>query len=102
MTEEERELLSRRALLRRAALLGGTDVIPVLSVDHPALAEQKVPQDWVHYGPRADTDCICARCALFLAGETPDASGVCRLVAGLISPRAHCDAFAAAAQQSRA
>lgn len=96
MTEKERQLLGRRAMLRRAALLGGTDAIPVLSVDNPALADQKVPQDWVHYHERLDSDCRCARCALFLAGEDSHAAGVCRLVGGVISPDAGCDAFAAA------
>ncbi len=96
MTEAERELLGRRARLRRAALLGGTEVIPVLSVDNPALADQKVPRELVHYRERSEPDSSCGCCALFLAGENAYAPGVCRLVAGIVSPLAGCEAFAAA------
>lgn len=92
MTEEERQVITRRAMLRRAAFLAGTEAIPALSVDNPELAEQKVPREILHYhtAPAAG----CRRCALYLAGERPDADGVCRLVVGIISPTGICDAYA--------
>lgn len=92
MTEQERRVITRRAMLRRAAFLAGTEAIPALSVDNPQLAEQKVPRDVLHYH-RAEAG-GCSRCALYLAGERPDADGVCRLVAGIISPLGTCDAYA--------
>lgn len=99
MTKEQGRVLARRAMLRRAAFLSGTDVLPVLSVDNPEVAEQKVPRELMHY-----RDCACegcAQCALFMPGEHAHATGVCRLVAGLIRPTGRCDAYAAAAEQQR-
>lgn len=96
MTDKERQLLTRRAMFRRAAFLTGTEVIPALSVDNPAVAEQKVPRGLLRYHERETSQCNCAHCALFMPGEHPDAAGVCRLVSGVISPTAACDAFAPA------
>lgn len=91
MTKEERQLLARRAMLRRAALVTGAEVVPTLSVDNPRLAEQKVPPEVLHYHL---TGCAgCSGCALFIGGEHPRADGVCLLVAGVIAPKGICDAF---------
>lgn len=91
MTKHERQHLLRRALLRRAAFLAGAEVVPALSVDNPKLAEQKLPREMLHY--RTSNGESCHRCALFVPGEHRRAEGVCRLVAGVISPAAICDAF---------
>ena len=96
MTKDERQALARRAMLRRAAFLTGTEAIPALSLDNPLLAEQKIPRQFVHYHQAMAKDRDCSHCALFLAGEHPDAEGVCRLVAGVISPVGVCDAYAPA------
>lgn len=94
MTEQERQVLIRRAFLRRAAFLGGAEVLPALSVDNPRLAEQKVPPDVLHF--RRGDQRRCGRCALFTGGEHARADGVCQLVAGLISPLGICDAWSLA------
>lgn len=95
MTEQQRQHLVRRVLLRRAAFLAGAEVLPALSVDDPRLAEQKVPREILHYR-RASREC-CGQCALFMPGEHRRADGVCQLVAGVVSPTAICDAFSATA-----
>ena len=99
MTKDERQVLARRAMLRRAAFLTGTEAIPVLCVDNPLLAEQKVPREFLHYHQAMMKGCDCGHCALFMPGERPDADGVCRLVAGVISPAGVCDAYAPAETQ---
>ncbi|WP_298016138.1 high-potential iron-sulfur protein [uncultured Castellaniella sp.] len=76
------------AALPLAGLLGGSRAVAAESSGKASKAEVK-------YQDHPDGAAFCANCANFTPGPAPDAPGACLVVAGEISPKGWCLAYAA-------
>jgi len=88
MSDTERKNMSRRAVLKSAALLAGLASIPVL-----ARAAGTVPKAAMQYQDHPKGDQDCSNCIQFIPGKTATAMGECNVVAGPISPKGWCVAY---------
>jgi High potential iron-sulfur protein len=79
--------LSRRSLLRSAALAGGTAVLGTTVIAARADAAQQVPQNLVGYQDHPHGNQRCDNCAQF----QPPSS--CKVVAGVIKPEGWCKVY---------
>ena len=92
MADNERKQLSRRAVLKGAALIAGlAPLIQVRSAD----AAGTVPKAAMKYQDKPNGKQDCSNCVQFIPGKTPAAMGECKVVAGSISPHGWCVAYTA-------
>ena len=80
----------------RRTFVGGMLLLPGLVglLSAAALADDsKTPQSAVQYQSKPNGDKQCSKCTFFLPGETANANGTCKVVAGTISPSGYCIAY---------
>ncbi len=80
----------------RRTFVGGLLLLPALAgiLGATALADDsKTPQSAVQYQTKPNGDKQCSKCNFFIPGETADANGTCKIVAGAISPSGYCIAY---------
>lgn len=100
MTDPFNPPISRRALLRHLAVATGAAAsLPLLGWPMPTRADTALPsgtatKSALQYQDRPKGISACANCANFIPGKDPDADGRCIIVAGDISPRGWCLAYA--------
>ncbi|MDA8109242.1 MAG: high-potential iron-sulfur protein [Betaproteobacteria bacterium] len=92
MADNERKQLSRRAVLKGAALIAG--LAPLVQV-RSAAAAGTVPKAAMKYQDHPNGKQDCSNCVQFIPGKTPAAMGECKVVAGSISPHGWCVAYTA-------
>lgn len=90
MADDERKKMSRRAVLKRAALFAGLATVPLVQIRD---ASAKVPKAAMQYRDHPNGKDDCSICQHFVPGKTPTAMGTCTVVAGAISPHGWCVAF---------
>lgn len=94
-------VIPRRQALHKLVLTAGTAAaLPLVALldNSPALAAEpsgKASKTAVKYQDHPDGASFCANCANFTAGPTSDSPGTCLVVAGTISPKGWCLAYAA-------
>lgn len=91
MSEQKRRLSRREAL-------SGLVVLPALAgffAAGGAIAEAKGSKTQFKYQSQPKGNQQCSKCRFFHAGKTANAMGTCDIVAGGISPKGWCTAFAA-------
>lgn len=88
MADDSRKQVSRRALLKGAALLAGIVAIPVV-----AEAAGSVPKAAMKYQDHPKGNEECSNCMQFIPGKSAGAMGECKVVAGPISPKGWCVAY---------
>ncbi len=93
MTDSFNKKVSRRSLLKGAAMLAGVAAVPGLVISKQALAA-KAPKSAMQYRDHPNGAKECSTCMQFIPGKTPTASGTCKVVAGSISPHGYCIAWA--------
>jgi hypothetical protein len=79
--------LSRRLLLRRAALLAGAALTASVVPSEQASAQQKASKEAMKYQDKPNGDQRCSNCMQFV----PPAS--CKVVDGTINPNGYCIAW---------
>ncbi|MGA7986386.1 MAG: high-potential iron-sulfur protein [Burkholderiales bacterium] len=89
MADDRRKQISRRTLLKGAALLAGLAAIP-LTVEAAGTATKASMQYQDH--PKGNQE--CSNCLQFIPGKPASAMGQCNVVAGPISPKGWCIAYA--------
>lgn len=89
MADDRRKQLNRRAVLKGAMLLAGLAAIP-LTVEAAGTASKASMQYQDH--PKGNQD--CSTCLQFIPGKSASAMGQCNVVAGPISPKGWCIAYA--------
>jgi hypothetical protein len=80
--------MSRRRVLKRAALLAGTVVTAGALPVRRASAQQKVSKAAMKYQDKPNGDKQCSNCMQFIP------PGSCKVVEGAISPNGYCLAWA--------
>jgi len=83
--------------LTRKEALSSLIVLPALAglmVAGGGIAEAKGTQAQFKYQSKPNGTQQCSGCSLFIPGKTPTAAGTCKVVAGNISPKGWCTAFA--------
>jgi len=88
MTDDQRKQLSRRSVLKGAALLAGIAAIPVV-----AEAAGSVSKAAMKYQDHPKGEQECSNCLQFIPGKSAAAMGECKVVAGEISPKGWCVAY---------
>jgi hypothetical protein len=76
--------LSRRSVLRDAALFAGAALAATVVPSREALAQQKASQQAMQYQDKPNGDKRCSNCLSFIA------PGSCAIVEGTISPNGYC------------
>ena len=79
--------LSRRSILRSAALMAGVACAGTLAARNEALAQQKASKAAMKYQDKPNGSMKCSNCLQF----EPPAS--CKVVEGTISPEGYCIAW---------
>jgi hypothetical protein len=82
--------------MTRGTFVGSMFMLPGLAIVAPAAAradDAKASQSAVHYQPKPNGGMQCSKCSFFLAGQTPDANGTCKVVDGVILPNGYCIAY---------
>ena len=87
MDDKTRKEISRRDLLKGAAILAGAAVL------RPASAQVKVAKAAMQYQDHPKGNAECSNCLQFVPGKTPTAMGSCKIVEGEISPKGWCAAY---------
>jgi hypothetical protein len=87
MDDMKRNEISRRDLLKGAALLAVTVVV------RSAHAQAKPSKAAMKYQDHPNGDAQCSNCLQFEPGKTPAAMGTCKVVEGPISPKGWCIAY---------
>jgi hypothetical protein len=82
---------TRRNLILGAAALSG---LPLLAEPKVAHAAGTMPKTNVKYQDKPNGANACGKCNYFLPGATPAVAGLCKVVAGPISPTGWCILFA--------
>ena len=80
----------------RRTFVGGMLLLPALAglLGAAALADDsKTSQSAVNYQTKPNGDKQCSKCTFFVPGDTANANGTCKLVAGTISPSGYCIAY---------
>lgn len=85
---------SRRSLLKRAVLLTGMTIIPILAYTRTASAYGKLAKADANYQEKPNAGKDCDDCLQFIPGATRNANGTCEVVEGAISPHGYCALFA--------
>lgn len=86
--DDENCKVSRRFLLRAAALLGAGALTASLGVQRQALAQQKVSKQAMKYQDKPNGAQQCSNCMHFLPNNQ------CAVVEGAVSPQGWCIAWA--------
>lgn len=89
MADDRRNQTNRRAVLKGAVLLAGLAAIP-LAVEAAGTASKASMQYQDH--PKGNQE--CSTCLQFIPGKSASAMGQCNVVAGPISPKGWCVAYA--------
>ena len=89
MADDRRKQISRRTVLKGAALLAGLAAIPV-TAEAAGTASKSSMQYQDH--PKGNQE--CSNCLQFIPGKSASAMGQCNVVAGAISPKGWCIAYA--------
>jgi hypothetical protein len=76
--------LSRRRLLKGAALVAGASLTASIIPSRDALAQQKVSKETAKYQDKPSADKQCSNCAQFIPNNG------CKIVEGTISPQGYC------------
>lgn len=82
--------------LGRGAFVRGIFVLPGLAglASMAAFADEgKAPQSAMQYQSKPNGDKQCSQCKFFMPGQTPDATGSCKVVDGAIAPTGYCIAY---------
>lgn len=93
MNDHHNRHLTRRAVLKRAALLAAA-VVTSAGTNQQALAQAKASKAAMQYRDKPNGKQECSNCIQFIPGKTPKAMGTCKVVAGNISPHGWCIAYA--------
>lgn len=88
MADDRRKQMTRRTVLKSAALLAGLAAIP-LAAEAAGSASKASMQYQDH--PKGDQE--CSNCLQFIPGKSASAMGQCNVVAGSISPHGWCIAY---------
>jgi hypothetical protein len=80
--------LSRRSILRGAALLASAALTAEIVPSKEALAQQKVSQEAMQYHDKPNGDKRCGNCLSFIPSSS------CTIVEGNVSPNGYCLAWA--------
>ena len=80
--------LSRRSVLKGAALLASAALTAEIVPSGQALAQQKASQEAMQYHDKPSGDKRCSNCLSFIP------SGSCTIVEGAVSPNGYCLAWA--------
>ena len=86
--------MSRRSILKGAALLAGIAIVPAVVASKGASAASKASQAAMHYQGHPNGQLECVNCTQFIPGKSAKANGTCKVVEGSISPHGYCLAFA--------
>ncbi len=89
MSDNKSKILGRRRVLKGAALIAGLAAIP-LAVEAAGTVSKAAMQYQDH--PKGEQD--CSNCLQFIPGKSASAMGECKVVAGPISPKGWCVAYA--------
>lgn len=89
MADDRSKQMNRRAVLKGAMLLAGLAAIP-LTVEAAGTASKASMQYQDH--PKGNQE--CSTCLQFIPGKSASAMGQCKVVAGPISPKGWCIAYA--------
>lgn len=89
MADDRSKQMNRRAVLKGAVLLAGLAAIP-LAVEAAGTASKASMQYQDH--PKGNQE--CSTCLQFIPGKSASAMGQCNVVAGPISPKGWCVAYA--------
>lgn len=84
--------------LTRKEALSSLIILPALAgmmLGTAAVAQAKGTKTQFKYQDHPNGKQACAGCSLFIAGKTATAAGTCKVVAGPISPKGWCVAYAA-------
>ena len=81
---DDNPTLSRRRLLKGAALLAGASLTASMVSSKNALAQQKVSKETAKYQDKPSADKQCSNCAQFIPNNG------CKLVEGTVSPQGYC------------
>jgi hypothetical protein len=99
-TDPFNPLITRRALLGRMAVAAGA-AAGVTALGWPVVARAVAPvppgtadKSALQYQDHPNGTSACANCANFIPGKSADAAGRCIIVAGDISPKGWCLAYA--------
>ena len=93
MDEYSTAMKARRSMLKSAVWLAGIATMPILANTRIAMAQSKLARADVQYQDTPKEGKDCNGCLQFIPGATPAANGTCKVVEGVISPRAYCAAF---------
>jgi hypothetical protein len=91
MTEDDKPVATRRALIFGAATLAG---LPILAQSRQARAAGTLPKANAQYQDHPNGKNRCDNCTYWIQGSKPGADGACKVVAGPIAPQAWCILFA--------
>jgi len=80
--------LSRRTMLRRAALLGAAALAVRVIPTKEALAQAKASKEAMKYQDKPNADKQCSNCVNFIPSNS------CTIVEGPVSPNGYCLAWA--------
>ncbi|HUJ86184.1 MAG TPA: high-potential iron-sulfur protein [Burkholderiales bacterium] len=89
MADDKRKDLPRRTVLKSVALLAGLAAIPL-----GVKAAGTVPKSAMKYQDNPNGKDECSNCLQFIPGKSASAMGECKVVAGPISPKGWCIAYA--------
>lgn len=96
MKDYRHQMMTRRSALRRIATLAGAAALPAVGLPPLARAAEygTTPKAAVRYQDHPKGNEYCANCINFIAGNNAGAMGHCRVVAGEISSKGWCLAYA--------
>ncbi|HKJ10396.1 MAG TPA: high-potential iron-sulfur protein [Gammaproteobacteria bacterium] len=94
MDDSRDNKITRRSLLKSAALLAGVSAVPGVLLSPEAQAA-KASKAAMQYRTHPNGKHECSNCMHFIPGSSPSANGKCTVVAGSISPHGWCIAYAA-------
>lgn len=85
---DDNRKVSRRSVLRRAALLASAALTASMVSSKEALAQQKASQEAMKYQDKPNGDKRCSNCLSFIPSSS------CAIVEGTVSPNGYCLAWA--------
>lgn len=91
MYEDLDKKISRRTLLKGAAVIGGAAFASTIAGKALAAKSSKAE---MKYQDKPNGNQQCSDCKFFVPGESPQANGTCQVVEGSISPQGWCAAYA--------
>lgn len=94
MSDILQKKLSRRELLKGAAMLASIGVLATTATITSTPAIAGVPKASMQYRDTPNGQQECSKCSLFVPGDSAKANGTCKVVNGSVSPHGYCVAFA--------